>query len=60
MNGLESTLMLRTATLDDYDSLMEMSQGLYDGWDYLPHVYKNWIRQEQHYGDRVNLGKCIL
>ena len=45
------------ATLEDFPSLMAMSEGIYDGLDYLPHVYKDWIEQEDRYGDRISMGK---
>lgn len=44
------------AKMEDFPSLMKMSQDIYDGFDYVPHAYQAWIEQELVYGDRFSFG----
>ena len=38
-------LILCKAELSDYARVMEISEGVYEGHDYLPHCYKIWMEQ---------------
>ena len=40
---------IRIASEEDYDSVLEMSQGIYDGRDYLPCIYHQWLKDTNHY-----------
>ena len=40
---------IRIASEEDYDSVQEMSQGIYDGHDYLPCIYHQWLKDTNHH-----------
>jgi hypothetical protein len=32
----------------DVDDILELSRGIYNGTDYVPHVLKSWIEEEEN------------
>ena len=40
-------ISVRRATLKDFRSVMEMSQGIYFGWDYLPRYYHVYLQDKR-------------
>ena len=42
-----SKLKLVEAKLKHYEPLLEISKDVYDGFDYIEQVYKEWISEEQ-------------
>ena len=40
---------IRIASEEDYDSVLEMSQGIYNGNDYLPCIYHQWLKDTNHH-----------
>merc|ERR1711935_9 len=43
MGSLKSGLRLRQASLADYDDVYAINSNVYNGWDYLPEIYIQWI-----------------
>ena len=35
----------RLASAADYEEILEMSEGIYDGYDYLPFVFHQWLKE---------------
>ena len=52
-------LTFRLATPSDYDEILKLSEGIYDGLDYLPFRYHTWMKMENvavmlaYYGDKL-------
>ena len=44
-------LVLGRPKLSDYDEIVAMSRGVYEGNDYLPHVFAEWMKEEEEEGD---------
>ena len=40
-------IVLERAQHSDFDEVMKISHGVYNGNDYLPYVYHNWVAQEE-------------
>ena len=38
-------LQCRLASADDYEEVLEMSKGIYNGYDYLPFVFHQWLEE---------------
>ena len=60
-------LTIRLARSTDYDQILKLSEGIYDGRDYLPRRYHTWMAMENTYvmlvfsGDKlVSLGACSI
>ncbi|XP_048579781.1 histidine N-acetyltransferase [Nematostella vectensis] len=42
---MDETIKVRLALESDYKQVVEMSKGIYEGFDYLPKCYHVWLRQ---------------
>ena len=40
-------ISVRRATLNDFRPVMEMSEGIYFGWDYLPRYYHVYLQDKR-------------
>ena len=38
-------IQCRLASAADYEEILEMSEGIYDGYDYLPFVFHQWLKE---------------
>ena len=41
------TVSVRRATLSDFQSVMDISEGIYFGWDYLPYYYHVYLQDKR-------------
>lgn len=39
-------LNVRSATIEDYPAVLEMSEGIYQGHDGTPHLFKQWLQKD--------------
>ena len=39
-------LNFRFATPSDFDEILKLSEGIYDGLDYLPFRYHTWVKMD--------------
>ena len=60
-------LTIRLARSTDYDKILKLSEGIYDGHDYLPRRYHTWMAMENMHvmlafsGDKlVSLAACFI
>ena len=60
-------LTFRLATPSDFDEILKLSEGIYDGLDYLPFRYHTWMKMENlavmlaHYEEKlVGLVACSI
>ncbi|XP_075927375.1 putative N-acetyltransferase 16 [Petromyzon marinus] len=42
--GMEQDLVFNLARPEDYEEVMRMSEGIYEGKDYLPSIYHDWLK----------------
>jgi len=53
-------LEFRSATLDDWPGVLDISQGVYGGMDYLPSVYSSWVEEAgEERPTRFNFVVCL-
>ena len=46
------------AKVGDFERILQISGGIYNGYDYVPHVFKNWVlEEEENENQRRNLGE---
>ena len=43
-----TTFSIRLALPSDYKSVLEMSEGIHNGYDYLPNLYHKWVSDEKY------------
>ena len=45
-------LVVRNATADDVEGILDISKDVYDGLDYLPFAIEDWIQESEQEGSR--------
>lgn len=45
---MDSDIVVRRATADDYEAVMNITDDLWDGNDYLPTLYHVFLQTKQH------------
>ena len=54
-------IVIEQAKHSDYEEVMKISEGVYNGFDYLPYLYHKWISQEEEgVIPRKNFGTLLL
>ena len=50
----------RPASSEDYQEVLQVSEGLYDGYDYLPFVFHQWLRDNNRVNVVARLGAKLV
>ena len=48
-----NNLALSRAELSDYEAILGISEGVYEGHDYLPNCYRAWLEEERRNPDKI-------
>lgn len=46
---IKKDVLVRRLTINDYQDVVELSKGVYDGYDHVPRSFKNWINDSNHH-----------
>ena len=57
---IHSDLQCRLAESSDFDDVVKLSEGLYNGYDFLPVVYHKWLKKENVAMMLLYAGKSLI
>ena len=55
-----SNIIHRKAEAEDYDHILDIDRSLYNGYDYLPHLFHEYLQDKNKWNTIVELGGKVV